>query len=271
MSLEPNEFPNAPTGGPPDEDWARWEATFMSARPVLPDVAIERIEAAIQRELAQRPRARWYRNPLIVLLPVWVAAFVLALFLDRSAAEWVQAAPPLNRGSWVAWAMKLPGYYPVTLGVAVLLFLFHRQKLRAALPPILAGPIVGVVYSLIKWIVGRHRPVMGIEPFHFEPFGSGLIGLFHPERGLSFPSGHAAMAFATATCLSLVLPRWTVVFVLIATAVGFERVLENAHYLSDVVAGAGLGVLAGIMATRIVRGWGGGTPRDFPIEPGTTE
>ena len=65
------------------------------------------------------------------------------------------------------------------------------------------------------------------------------------------------MAFAAATCLAAALPRWTVPFFLAAAAVAAERVLENAHYLSDVVAGAGLGLMCGCVAVRF-------TQRTFP-------
>ena len=59
---------------------------------------------------------------------------------------------------------------------------------------------------------------------------------------LSFPSGHAACAFATATALSILLPRWRGAFYAVAVLVAAERVLENGHWLSDVVAAAALGV-----------------------------
>jgi membrane-associated phospholipid phosphatase len=118
---------------------------------------------------------------------------------------------------------------------------------------VIAGPLVGLGYLILKWIVGRRRPVIVAAPFDFHPFARGLGGLVHAESGLSFPSGHAALAFATATCLAAALPRWAPAFFLVACAVGAERVLENAHYLSDVVAGAGVGVLGGIVALALTR------------------
>jgi membrane-associated phospholipid phosphatase len=195
------------------------------------------------------------RRVWVLLLGIWIVALVAAVELDLRVAQWVQAAPPIHRGGWLAWALKLPGYFPVTIGVAVLVGIFHRRSWRAALPLLLAGPAVGLVYTVLKWIVGRRRPVIPpLAPFQFHPFARGIGGLVHAESGLSFPSGHAAMAFATATCLAFALPRWAVVFYLIAAAVGAERVLENAHYLSDVVAGAGLGVACGWGAWKIIVG-----------------
>jgi membrane-associated phospholipid phosphatase len=202
--------------------------------------------------LARSPRMTRRRAYRILLALMWVIAFAVALSLDRHIAERVREAHPLNRLGWLAWSLKLPGYYPVTLAIAAILVFFHRRSWHVALPLILSGPLVGIAYTMLKWIVGRHRPVIPpIAPFAFHPFAHGLRGLIHAESGLSFPSGHTALAFATATCLAVSLPRWAMLFFVVAVAVGIERVLENAHYLSDVVAGAGVGILCAWAAMQL--------------------
>ena len=66
----------------------------------------------------------------------------------------------------------------------------------------------------------------------------------------SFPSGHTASAFATGTVLQrhfgwkVGLPAYG-----LAVYVGASRLSENRHYLSDVIFGATLGVLAGRQVT----------------------
>lgn len=186
---------------------------------------------------------------------LWAVALVSAIFGDRSVADWVRHAPLYHRTDWFVPLVKVPGNFLFALLLGVLLAIFHRRRWRAALPLLIAGPLVGIGYLLLKWIVGRRRPVIVAAPFDFHPFAHGLGGLLHAESGLSFPSGHAAMAFATATCLAAALPRWAPAFFAVALAVGAERVLENAHYLSDVVAGAGVGILGGYVAILIVRRW----------------
>jgi undecaprenyl-diphosphatase len=181
----------------------------------------------------------------------WVALFAAALVLDRRVADWVRHAALYSRSSWFVPLLKLPGNFLFTLVVCILMVIFHRRSWRAALPLIVSGPMVGTGYLLLKWMVGRRRPVIIAAPFEFRPFAHGVMGLVHAESGLSFPSGHAALAFASATCLAAAMPRWTTVFFFVACAVGAERVLENAHYLSDVIAGAGLGVICGYMAIRL--------------------
>lgn len=192
---------------------------------------------------------------IALALLLWAVAFVVAILLDDRVAQWVRHAPLYGRTDWFVRFLKLPGNFWFTLGICLLLVIFHRRSWLEALPLLISGPLVGMGYLLLKWAVGRHRPVIIAAPFDFHPFANGLAGLLRAESGLSFPSGHAALAFATATCLARTLPKWTAVFFLIACAVATERVLENAHYVSDVVAGAGLGMLCGWIACRLSARW----------------
>ncbi len=64
----------------------------------------------------------------------------------------------------------------------------------------------------------------------------------------TMPSGHATLAFATATTLSLAYPRWYVVgpSALWAGSVSLSRPWLGVHYPSDIVVGAVLGAALGI-------------------------
>jgi undecaprenyl-diphosphatase len=57
----------------------------------------------------------------------------------------------------------------------------------------------------------------------------------------SFPSSHAANAFALAFVLARRYRRAVALFVALAAAVAFSRMYLNRHFLSDVVAGAFIG------------------------------
>jgi hypothetical protein len=64
----------------------------------------------------------------------------------------------------------------------------------------------------------------------------------------SFPSGHTAQAFATATFMAKEYRDQSVWYAVgaygIATTVGAMRILNNRHWVSDVLAGAGIGILS---------------------------
>ena len=94
--------------------------------------------------------------------------------------------------------------------------------------------VAGIATAGIKVVVGRVRPdESASETDTYQPFsGHG-----------SFPSGHAALAFAAATALDRETRAGWVPWVAypIAGLVGWSRVLEDRHWASDVVAGAALG------------------------------
>jgi membrane-associated phospholipid phosphatase len=64
----------------------------------------------------------------------------------------------------------------------------------------------------------------------------------------SFPSLHTARAFANAEFLRVefkdVSPWYGIAGYTIAAATGYLRIYNNKHWLSDIVAGAGLGILS---------------------------
>jgi membrane-associated phospholipid phosphatase len=70
------------------------------------------------------------------------------------------------------------------------------------------------------------------------------------SNSLSFPSGHSASSFATATVLQQHF-GWKVGIPAYAFAgfVGASRLASSKHYLSDVVVGAGIGIAAGRTVT----------------------
>ena len=113
-----------------------------------------------------------------------------------------------------------------------------------------AGATLGaaVLCQGVKFAVGRARPDAAPgDPDEFRPFS---------RLDASFPSGHTTVAFAAASAIDAESrARWVpwVVYPA-AAAVGWARVSENHHWLSDVTAGAALGFWAGRKADQIERG-----------------
>jgi len=187
------------------------------------------------------PAAR--RKSLRNLVMLWSAATLAALLLDGILARALWPAAATIKESELAKLIKDGGHFYLVLILAGLVWLLHPSAWRGAATLILSAITSGIAYMLLRWPVGRTRPIKGIDPFSIEPFRQGLDGFLNLSNA-SFPSGHACLAFATAACMAWLLPHWRVLFYSLAALMAAERVAELAHYLSDVVASAALGIMA---------------------------
>jgi len=100
--------------------------------------------------------------------------------------------------------------------------------------------VLATMVLIIKFSVKRRRP-------------DGEWGLLYRSTDPhSFPSGHAARSFLIATLSVALGPPW-LAFILVVWAplVALARVAMGVHYLSDILAGALLGVLAGLIGIAL--------------------
>lgn len=107
----------------------------------------------------------------------------------------------------------------------------------------LAADVLGA--GLVAWSVGQGAKtrVKRARPYEAD----GVRRLVRPPTGSSFPSGHAAVGTAMATVLAdraRVAPA-AGLFDLLGAYVALSRVYVGVHYPTDVVGGAGLGLLIG--------------------------
>ena len=133
----------------------------------------------------------------------------------------------------------------IVLGLAMLLFRPTRRAGMAALCAMAIGLVV--VNFTIKPLVARDRPWLVIENF---------VNLVPEKDPNSFPSGHtnAAFAFAAGICAAGDSRRWMkVTAVCMAVVMGLSRLYVGVHFPSDVLAGAAIGSLCGLLGASAVR------------------
>lgn len=202
--------------------------------------------------------------------PIFVFAALIALvalsffFLDRPLAE---ALRPYFNGVpvfiWLTYLVK-----PLAPAASIVAaFVGARALARGSLTPTelallrvcCAILIAGVLTYELKEVFGRTWPETWVNN-NPSYFGNRTFGFFpfHGGQGYaSFPSGHTTATAALAGALWLLYPklRWLGVALVIAVAVGLLG--ADYHWLSDILAGAIVGVATGTIAARIGRGGDG--------------
>lgn len=102
--------------------------------------------------------------------------------------------------------------------------------------------------SIVKKIITRPRPCHTIDGVRMV---ENIRLLVDCGSGFSFPSSHAVNNFAAASYFSYFYRRWTWAFCTFAALVAFSRVYVGVHYPSDIVGGAIIGVMCGILIVGI--------------------
>lgn len=190
-----------------------------------------------------------------------LATGVIALMaIDERVARDAEAADAGMRRSLAPF--REFGAAPVFATVSTSVFLggviFGNDDMkRSGLRLMATAALAGAVVQVSKYAFGRERPFAEEGAWDFDPF-SGATSLY---------SGHATMAFAMATALSREIHRPVVTLGLysVAALTAASRVADDRHWLSDVAAGAVMGVAAakfvygdwnffGIQAPRVLTG-----------------
>jgi len=104
-----------------------------------------------------------------------------------------------------------------------------------------SGALVALASSqMLKRSFRRARPQRSIGDW---------VTILEDPDAFSFPSGHTAVAFGVATALASGDARIAATELVLASAIGFSRVYLGAHYPADVLVGAVVGVLSGLLAS----------------------
>ena len=221
--------------------------------------------AAAFAMLTRRPRLHG-RNPwplapqqLAIAAGLAVVIFLLVMFLIDAAAingvghlpRWIvgffDQITDFGKSGWFLWPLGI-----LFLGLAALPSLPRLPQLVLAAIMLRVGFLFvaigapGLFVNVVKHIFGRARPLVGgsLDPYLFSPFS-------WPAAYAGLPSGHAATVFSVLVAFGTLWPRGRTLLWVYALLIAASRVAVTAHYPSDVLAGA----LVGVVGALLVRRW----------------
>jgi membrane-associated phospholipid phosphatase len=195
----------------------------------------------------------WAERRLVLLMLVFTLLMLSLLWsAGQSADAWLFRS--INRGSYrsqftdrlMFWVTQI-GNGAFSFVIAAFLVLVGLRLL--ALELVLGTLSLWLVVEAVKALTERSRPFAGLDD-------TNLIGW--RERGKSFPSGHSAQVFFIAFLLTTSLEPGGLGLLFLyglAALVGFSRIYIGVHYPRDVLAGAIIGTVWGIVGTVVQPYW----------------
>ncbi len=144
--------------------------------------------------------------------------------------------------------VDLARFGPYLLAAAFVVFWLWPAPARVRAQRLLGG-ILAVLAALLA--LGANQ-LLGRLWYRPRPFVGHSARLLLPgSHDPSFPSDHAAFAFAVAVMVLMVSRRLGLAALLLAALAAFARVYVGEHYPADVLAGALVGGVAALLVWRV--------------------
>jgi membrane-associated phospholipid phosphatase len=188
-------------------------------------------------------RFRWWWGLVILVAGLLVLA---SFYLDGATQAWISAHQSAGLRKFMRGVSQF-GDWPehISLGLVLLVLAYWRRSkkwMRIVAAMILACALAGVGARIVKIAVGRARPSVTTETAWRGPSLS--------SRYNAFPSGHTAASTAFFATLALASWRIGAPFLVIPLLIAFSRMYVAAHFLSDVVCAAVIGLVTAYFVAR---------------------
>ena len=166
---------------------------------------------------------------------VWVAVFLLATIFIYLKKTYDSRNDPTTHMHW----FNVPFLFKDA---------YAKLKNSNAFLVLCSLCMSGVIVEVLKFIIGRARPIF------FDIFG--IVGFFPFTNEWAFnsmPSGHTALSFAGLVMLGMLMPRFKWLTWGLAIVIAVSRVAIGAHWPTDVILGAFIGMLSADFVLAIIR------------------
>jgi membrane-associated phospholipid phosphatase len=165
--------------------------------------------------------------------------------VQRTTTTFMKENPGLKNTSEfiTAFGASYEAYTLAAFGLYGVIFKSNKVKTTTLLAT-QSYLAAGAMSYAVKFLGGRQRPNADVP----DPNNMVWNGPSSHSLESSFPSGHTTAAFSAATVFAqeykdqILIP---VIAYSAATLVGISRISQNAHWLTDVFAGAALGYVTG--------------------------
>jgi len=214
---------------------------------------------ALPARLPARPF--WLRTPrdlVLAALGAIVIFLILMATIDAAAIRGVGALPlwivsvfdditDYGKSGWFLWPLGL--LFVALSALPPMMTPFSQRVLAAVMVRVgflfAAIAVPSLFVTIVKRMIGRARPMVGgsLDPFLFHPF------IWRVEYA-GMPSGHATTALAVLVAVGTLWPRARTVLLIYAVLIAISRVMVTAHYPTDVLAGALVGIAGAMMVRR---------------------